>query len=94
MNKFEWDEAKNLANQQKHGISFEDAEAVFLAHHYIAESNYISESRFIAIGMTQNVMVAVVFTNRNGRIRIISVRKARKYEKSNYQAIFGDNEAN
>jgi uncharacterized DUF497 family protein len=27
--RFEWDEAKNLSNQRKHGVSFEDASEVF-----------------------------------------------------------------
>jgi uncharacterized protein len=29
MIEFEWDEAKNAANQRKHGISFEEAKSVF-----------------------------------------------------------------
>jgi uncharacterized DUF497 family protein len=28
--RFEWDEAKNLANQRKHGVSFQLASQVFL----------------------------------------------------------------
>ena len=27
--RFEWDEAKNIANQRKHGVSFEEARLVF-----------------------------------------------------------------
>jgi uncharacterized DUF497 family protein len=33
--KFEWDQAKNLANQKKHGVSFEEAESVFAAADYL-----------------------------------------------------------
>lgn len=82
---FEWDEVKNLANQKKHGVSFEDARLVFSANHYIAESNYANEKRFVAVGIVKNTLVAVVFTYRNAIIRLISARKARKNEKNNYK---------
>ncbi|MEQ1705287.1 MAG: BrnT family toxin [Rickettsiales bacterium] len=88
MLEFEWDETKNIANQKKHGISFEDAEMVFDMPHYFAESNYVGEKRYVAIGVVKNSLVAVVFTYRNAIIRIISVRKARKNEKNNYQETF------
>jgi len=29
MSRFEWDEEKNLVNQRKHGISFEEASTIF-----------------------------------------------------------------
>jgi uncharacterized DUF497 family protein len=62
---------------------------VFSAPHYTAQSNYVSEKRFVAVGKLKGSFVAVVFTNRNDIIHIISVRKARKNEKNNYQEIYG-----
>jgi len=32
---FAWDEAKNLANQKKHGVSFEEAKSLFAADDYL-----------------------------------------------------------
>ena len=52
--KFEWDEAKNLANQKKHGVSFEEAKSLFAGDDYLEifdEGHSESEDRFIAIGL-------------------------------------------
>ena len=89
--KVTWDETKNLANQDKHGLSFEEASELF-----VSEDDYLElfddehsddEERFIAIGAIRRGVVLVVWTEReNDVIRIISARWATKAEAARYQA--------
>lgn len=87
---FEWDDVKNLANQEKHGIAFEVA-AYFLVHKkaVIIPSNRGEEIRFMAIGDMENVIITVVFTRRNAILRIISARRASRDERKKYNEIHG-----
>lgn len=90
--RFEWDEAKNLANICKHGLDFTDAREVFegpLLARLDNRSEY-GEERWTGIGMMKNraLVVLVVFTERDsGVIRIISLRKATTYERQQYQKV-------
>jgi hypothetical protein len=54
---FEWDEAKNLSNQRKHGISFEEASQVFLdpLHISVADRVVDGEQRWQTSGMARTV---------------------------------------
>ena len=90
---FEWDENKNRSNKNKHGISFEEAQTVFLdpLHLSIMDNrfNYFEE-RWITIGATDNLKIVVVanmyFTDSGEEIiRIISARRATKNEQKQYQ---------
>lgn len=84
---FEWDENKNQLNQQKHGISFEEAKEIFYDTVFTSVSEKIDygEIREISIGRIQRVLiVAVVHTDRNGTVRIISARKATPKERRKY----------
>jgi uncharacterized protein len=89
---FEWDEDKNQKNIDKHGISFEDAQAVFFDEHQQVEidnrKNY-SETRETTIGKSKDgqLILVVVHTDRTNVIRIISARKASKKETINYKLI-------
>ena len=84
-----WDEAKNLANQRKHGISFEEA-ADFLAwsSDYLEifdEAHSESEDRFIAIGPINRGLILVVRTALDDdTLRIISARWATEREQARY----------
>ena len=42
------------------------------------------EDRFILIGVAEGAVLTVVYTERNGRIRVISARRATKHEQDNY----------
>ena len=55
--RFEWDEAKNLSNQRKHGVSFEEAVRVFLdpLHIVVADRVVDGEQRWQALGLAKNV---------------------------------------
>ena len=71
---FEWDEAKNQDNIEKHKISFEKAqEAFFDKNRLIIKDKKHSkkEERFFCIGNDGNGILTVRFTMRNANIRII-----------------------
>lgn len=86
MSKFEWDEAKNHANQRKHGISFEEAVTIFDGPVLSLEDEYHhSEVRERSYGLLGGVVVVcVVHTDRDGVIRIISARKATRNERKHF----------
>jgi uncharacterized DUF497 family protein len=46
--RFEWDEAKNLSNRRKHGVSFEEASAVFLDPLYVSIEDRIARTEYRA----------------------------------------------
>ena len=87
---FEWDEAKNKENIKKHGISFEEAQTIFLdenAFRFFDPDHSQDEDRFILLGMSFRLRVLVVcHCCRRGDsvIRIISARKADKQEAGSY----------
>jgi len=84
---FEWDEAKDAENYAKHGVSFEMATKVFkdpFAVERLDDREDYGEDRFILIGAAEGAVLAVVYTERNGRIRIISARQATKHEQDDY----------
>jgi len=83
---YEWDERKRQANVKKHGIDFIDIPELFDGYMVILPDerfNY-SETRFIAIGILRNQVIVIAYTERNENIRIISARKATKYEQTYY----------
>jgi uncharacterized protein len=84
---FEWDSAKAAANYRKHGVRFEHAAAAFddaFALMEFDDSEEYGEDRFLLTGRTAGGIVVVVFTERKGRIRIISAREATEHERRNY----------
>jgi hypothetical protein len=87
---FEWDEAKNRANRRKHGVSFEEAQTVFLdenAIRFFDPDHSEDEDRFLMLGMSWKLRVLVVchcFRASDSVIRIISARKADKNEANEY----------
>jgi uncharacterized protein len=83
---FEWDDAKRLSNLQKHGIDFIDVPPLFDGEILTVEDTRYSygEQRFITLGLLQGRLIAVVHTERDDRIRLISARKATKYEQRIY----------
>ena len=91
--KYEWNEEKNKANQQKHGISFDEAKEVFDDAFQISKLDKrfsYFEERWITIGATSKhriVVVANLFFTDAGEeiIRIISARKANKLERQTYE---------
>lgn len=87
---FEWDERKNRTNQEKHGVSFEEARTVFFDDEalLITDPDHSEdEERFIILGFgfEGNVLVVVYCYRANDSIiRIISARKATRTEIKQY----------
>ncbi len=88
--RFEWDEAKNRENRRKHGLSFEEAQTIFLdenAKRFFDPDHSQDEDRFIMLGMSFRLRVLVVchcYRKGEAAIRIISARKADKHEAADY----------
>lgn len=89
MFKFEWDDQKAASNLQKHGVSFDEALSVFgdaiaLTFSDTDHSDIEERSRTYGISNKDRLLV-VVHTERRSGIRIISARKATRYEKGIYE---------
>ena len=83
--RFEWDDEKAKSNWRKHRTTFEEARAVFEDPDRIdLLDDDPDEERWLAIGAVGAKCLAVVFTERNNRTRIISARKADKHEQADY----------
>ena len=89
--KFTWDSNKEAKNQKKHGISFEEAQSVFLDDYsrLIPDPDHSeNEDRFILLGMCSQLRLLVVchcYRKGGSEIRMISARKASKSEKRQYE---------
>jgi uncharacterized DUF497 family protein len=88
---FEWDSAKDLENQAKHGVSFAQAQYAFAdQRRVIAEdlSHSQTEKRYYCFGAVEGGILTVRFTYRSGIIRIFGAGYWRKgkqiYERENH----------
>lgn len=85
---FEWDEGKRLKNLAAHEIDFEDVHSVFENPFLSKRSDRDGEERWVAIGCLGSQIIAVAYTIRGERCRLISARKARTNEReAYYQAV-------
>lgn len=89
--KFEWDEAKNCRNIEKHGLDFDDARELFTGEdpffvNFESKEDH-GEDRWKGVGILRDVLVVVVvFTERDANtVRIISMRKAGYKERIAYE---------
>ena len=86
---FEWDGGKAALNQRKHGVPFDEAITAFgdpLALTFADTDHSEFEIRSRTYGMsTKGRLLVVVHTERSDNVRIISVRKATRYEQSIYK---------
>ena len=86
----EWDDRKAAINKKKHGVSFELAAKVFLDEFLIDdydENHSDDEDRIKVIGMVAKVL-AVIYTERQDRYRLISARLANNREVKKYYGQF------
>ncbi|MWV23589.1 BrnT family toxin [Methylobacterium sp. 2A] len=86
---FEGDERKRVLNLEKHGIDFRDAIGVFDHPHLTVETIRNEEVRKVSLGKMDQCVIALVWTDRVGIIRVISARAARRDERQAYTARFG-----
>jgi hypothetical protein len=89
---FEWDKRKNAANIRNHGIDFLDAALIFEnpTIEAIDDREDYGEVRYVALGMSGEMVLHVVYTRRSENVvRIISARKANRNDaKRYYREIF------
>ena len=82
---FEYDSEKSQNNKTKHGIDFEKAQAIWLdAKRVVFMARFQDEQRLGIIGSWEDKLWCAIYTERGTRKRIISVRRARKYEEDLY----------
>jgi len=88
--RFEWTAAKNAANQDKHGVSFEEAQSVFLdgnAIQFFDQPHSGKEDRFLMLGLSCHLRILLVshtYREEDSVIRIISARDATARERQHY----------
>ena len=84
---FEFDKQKSKRNKKKHGIDFGEAQHIWEDPDCLMiPARTIGETRFLLIGKYQNNIWSAIFTLRNKKIRIISVRRSRKNEEEIYRS--------
>ena len=84
---FEFDLEKSAANETEHGIDFHDAQALWDDPWLLeAPARTEDEPRFIVIGRIGERHWSAVCTYRGERIRIVSVRRARREEIERYES--------
>ena len=83
---FKWDDAKNIENQRKHGLSFDEAQHVFFDQHRVTAEDLEHsqfEKRFYCFGLDAqgHGIITVRFTYRSNRIRIFGTELLAKGKK-------------
>jgi len=86
--KFQFDESKSAANREKHGIDFDEAQALWddLDLLEIPAKNVRDENRYLIIGKIGEKHWSAVITYRDDSTRIISVRRSRSQEVEYYES--------
>ncbi|MCP8900367.1 BrnT family toxin [Gilvimarinus xylanilyticus] len=87
MSQFEYDSTKSQANLEKHGIDFDDVQELWQDSGVVEiDAKTIDEPRTLVIGYIGTKLWSAIITYREGAIRIISVRRARKSEVALYES--------
>ena len=89
---FDWDEDKRLENLRKHGLDFRDAHLV-LDSTVLTELDFrfdYGEIRFYTIGLLNGTTVVISHTETSISFRVISFRRAEKYEEERYYKAIRD----
>lgn len=87
---FEWDAGKAEQNLAKHGIPFAYATRAFSdpdAATFADRRRDYGEERFNLIGRVETYLLCITFTVREGKIRIVSARRASKKERGKYRPV-------
>jgi uncharacterized DUF497 family protein len=89
--KFEWNPNKAKSNLEKHKVTFEEGASCFNDTNSVrirSDRPPFAEVRFLLIAVSMNMRVlSVAYTERAGKIRIISVRKASREERERYEEL-------
>ena len=84
---FEWDEATRKRNLAKHGVDFASIDDMDWANalRITDDRRIYGETRYVALGRIEERLHVCVYTERAGRMRIISLRKANRREEKLYE---------
>lgn len=83
---FEYDERKSQANLAKHGIDFVSAQALWQDSRRVEiPARTEDEQRWLVVASVEGKHWSAVFTHREGKVRIISVRRSREEEVKIYE---------
>ena len=83
---FEFDARKSKSNLAKHGIDFQDAQALWNDPDVIElPARTTDEPRFLTVGRISGTCWSAIVTYRSNRVRIISVRRSRREEVALYE---------
>jgi uncharacterized DUF497 family protein len=87
---FEWDPDKAASNLARHGVGFAEAATVFgdpLELTIPDPDHSKGEARFLSLGLSiGSRLLVVAYTEREGKIRIISAREASPQERRSYES--------
>lgn len=87
---FEWDEEKRRRNIRKHQLDFLRVMQLFDGRPtVIKDSSRLEEERIATTGIVEGRFVTVIWTPREGKIRIISARGTRDEDKREYRELYG-----
>ncbi len=84
---FGWNDTKRIGNLAKHGVEFSDINAFEWDTAFSREdvrSNY-GEIRYVSVGRIRGRVHVAVWTTRDGKGRLISLRRANKREVERYE---------
>jgi len=83
---FEWNEQKRRDNLRKHGLDFADCDEVFQGPMITMLDDRFAydEARLLAFGLLRERIVVIAYAEAEGVIRVISMRKADRREKTWY----------
>ena len=90
--RFEWDPRKDVTNQRKHGVSFEEAQTVFSDDRALLipdPEHSDEEDRFVLLGLSAVARMLVFchcYRTDDDVIRIISARRADRSEREAYES--------
>ena len=87
--RFVWNPRKAVANEKKHGVGFPEATTVFddtLSLTISDPAHSLGEERYLLLGMSSRRRLLVVAHLEKGEsVRIISVRRANRRERRDYE---------
>jgi len=84
---FEFDSEKSAANLKKHGLSLEQARALWEVPAVIVKARTVGEERFMIIGRLGNKLYSCIYTMRGETARLISARRSHRKEERLYHEV-------
>ena len=89
---FEYDADKSEANWLKHGVSLEEAKLLWIGSGAELPSSYPNETRWLRVGTIADKIFTCIFTYREKKVRMISLRCSREDEVNYYYREMSKNE--